>query len=167
MNPNFWFSLACWQTTCSYDLLDQGGIPWNRALGTRRKERFTKWRVRSKEVLAWVSDKKFLVLMNRFIQSLFRLWFRSRCREVVMERLLIVDAIMKRLLIVEAIGLIVILTGIVVMAQQIPWQTASSLSAGVEVCLRVMCMNSQIRSTWRLKRRGKVGEHPNREKGNG
>jgi hypothetical protein len=58
--------------------------------------------------------------MNRFIQSLFWLWFRSRSREVVMEKLLMVDAIMKRLLIVEAIGLIVILTGIVVMAQQIP-----------------------------------------------
>jgi hypothetical protein len=56
--------------------------------------------------------------MNRFIQSLFRLWFRSS--EVVMEKLLIVDAIMKRLLIVEAIGLIITLTGIVVMAQQIP-----------------------------------------------
>jgi len=58
--------------------------------------------------------------MNRFIQTLFRLWFRSRSREVVMEKLLIVHAIMKRLLIAEVIGLIVILTGIVVMAQQIP-----------------------------------------------
>ena len=58
--------------------------------------------------------------MNRFIQILFRLWFRSRSREVVMEKLLIVHAIMKRLLIAEVIGLIVILTGIVVMAQQIP-----------------------------------------------
>jgi hypothetical protein len=59
-------------------------------------------------------------LMNKFIQSLFRLWFRSKSREVVMEKLLIVGAIMKRILIVEVIGLIVILTGIVVMAQQIP-----------------------------------------------
>ena len=54
------------------------------------------------------------------IQSLFRLWFRSRNIEAVMKKLLIVETIMKRLLIVEAIGLIVILTGIVVMAQQIP-----------------------------------------------
>jgi hypothetical protein len=37
-----------------------------------------------------------------------------------MEKLLIVDAIMKRLLIAEVIGLIVILTSIVVLAQQIP-----------------------------------------------
>jgi hypothetical protein len=37
-----------------------------------------------------------------------------------MEKLLMVDAIMKRLLIAEVIGLIVVLTGIVVLAQQIP-----------------------------------------------
>jgi hypothetical protein len=37
-----------------------------------------------------------------------------------MEKLLMVEAIMKRLLIVETIGLIVALTGVVVMMQQIP-----------------------------------------------
>jgi len=39
---------------------------------------------------------------------------------MVMNKLLIVDTIMKRLLIVETIGLIVVLTGAVVMIQQIP-----------------------------------------------
>jgi hypothetical protein len=39
---------------------------------------------------------------------------------MVMNKLLIVDTIMRRLLIVEAIGLIVVLTGVVVMMQQIP-----------------------------------------------
>ena len=37
-----------------------------------------------------------------------------------MNKLLIVDTIMKGLLIVEAIALLVILTGVVVMMQQIP-----------------------------------------------
>jgi hypothetical protein len=37
-----------------------------------------------------------------------------------MEKLLMVEAIMKRLLVAEVIGLIIILTGIVVMTQQIP-----------------------------------------------
>lgn len=37
-----------------------------------------------------------------------------------MEKLLMAEAIMKRLLIIEVIGLIGVLTGIVVLAQQIP-----------------------------------------------
>lgn len=37
-----------------------------------------------------------------------------------MEKLLIVESILKRILIVETIGLIVVLTGIAVMVQQIP-----------------------------------------------
>lgn len=43
-----------------------------------------------------------------------------RSDEMVMNKLLMVDTIMRRLLIVETIGLIVILTGVVVMMQQIP-----------------------------------------------
>ena len=39
---------------------------------------------------------------------------------MVMNKLLIVDTIMRWLLIVETIGLIVVLTGAVVMMQQIP-----------------------------------------------
>jgi hypothetical protein len=58
--------------------------------------------------------------MKRFIQSLFRLWFRIGSREVVMEMLSVVDAVLKRFLVVEVIGLIVIITAIVVAMQQIP-----------------------------------------------
>ena len=43
-----------------------------------------------------------------------------RSNEMVMNKLLIVDTIMRWLLIVETIGLIVVLTGAVVMMQQIP-----------------------------------------------
>ena len=46
--------------------------------------------------------------------------FMRSSNEMVMNKLLIVDTIMRRLLIAEAIGLIVALTGIVLMMQQIP-----------------------------------------------
>jgi len=53
-------------------------------------------------------------------ESLFLLGFMRRSNEMAMNKLLIVGQIMKRVLLVEAIGLMVILTGIVVMMQQIP-----------------------------------------------
>jgi len=58
--------------------------------------------------------------MNRFAQSLFWLRFRSKRREVIMEKLLMVDTILKSFLAVEVMGLIIIITAIVVTLQQIP-----------------------------------------------
>ena len=59
-------------------------------------------------------------LQPRYMRLKWFRWVRSRSREVVMEKLLILDAILKTFLTAEVIGFIVILTAIAVQLHQIP-----------------------------------------------
>jgi len=52
----------------------RGGIAWNPALGTRRKEHFTKWRVRSRRSPAWLTppftkERHFVYAFKKSIVS--------------------------------------------------------------------------------------------------